>query len=77
VGRYITSNNPHLEYANLTVSNTHKHGSTETTMTVLQSAGEGRRMKVLENCYIQFFQHNNMIVNEQLQKQIDHLVELT
>jgi DTW domain-containing protein YfiP len=77
VGRYITSNNPHLEYTNRTVSDTHKHCSNETTMTVLQSAREGERMEALENCYIRFFQHNNMIVNKQLQKEIDHLVELT
>ena len=61
MGRNITSNN-------LTISNTHKHGSTETTMTVVQSAHHGRRMEVLENCYIQFFQYNNMIVNKELQK---------
>ena len=52
MGRYITSNNPPLEYANRTVSKTHKHGSTGTTMTVLQSAHEGRRMRVLENSYV-------------------------
>jgi hypothetical protein len=77
VDRNISSNNPHLEYANRTVSNTHKRGSTETAMTPLQLTHDGRRMEVLENRYIQFFQHNYMTVNKQLQKEIDRLVELT
>jgi hypothetical protein len=81
----MTSNNPHLAYANRTVSNTHKHGPTETTMAVLQSAQEGGCMKVLETRYIrfletryfQFSQQNNMIANKQVQKENDQLVELT
>jgi hypothetical protein len=77
VGRYITSNNPHLECANRTVSDTHKHGSTETAMTVLQSAHEGRRIEVLENVAFNFSIIIIWIVNKQLQKGIDHLLELT
>ena len=44
-------------------------------MTLLQFAHEGRHMNVLENYYIQFFQHN-MIVNELVQKERNKLSEL-
>ena len=37
-------------------------------MTVLQLAPMDRCINILENYYIQFFQHNNMIINEQEKK---------
>ena len=33
-------------------------------------------MNVLEKCIIKFFQHNNKIVNEQMQKERTQLLEL-
>ena len=37
-------------------------------MTALQLAPMDRYMNILQNYYIQFFQHNNMIINEQEKK---------
>jgi len=45
-------------------------------MTLLQFAHKGRRINVLENYYIQFFQHNNTIVNERVQQERNKLSDL-
>jgi hypothetical protein len=38
-------------------------------MAWLQSVHKGRKKNVLENYYIKFFQHNNMTINKQAQKE--------
>jgi hypothetical protein len=54
--------------ANHILSNKHEYGPTETTSTISQLAQTGRRKNILENYYIQFFQHN-IIIMEQAQKE--------
>jgi hypothetical protein len=45
-------------------------------MTLLQLAQKGRCTNVLENNFIQFFQHNNMIINKRVQKERNWLFKL-
>jgi len=66
---YITSNNLESAYANNILSNKHEQRRAVTNMACLQVVHKSRQMNVLENCYIKFFQHNNMIINEQAQKE--------
>lgn len=63
---YVTSNNPQSAYAYHILDNTHEYGPISTTTALLQSAKKGRRMHILENHFIQLFQHNNVIINELL-----------
>jgi hypothetical protein len=48
--------------------NTHEYGSIETIMTLLQSAQNADAWMYWINMFIQFFQHNNKIVNDQVPK---------
>jgi hypothetical protein len=68
--RYITTSNPNQH--NPTILFLAHMNNTEPvklrTMMLLQLAHKGRGMNVLTYCYVQFFQHNNIIVNEQVQK---------
>ena len=40
------------------------NGPMETTMKLLQKAKKGKRMNILENYYIPFFQHNSTIIKK-------------
>jgi hypothetical protein len=64
--RYITSINPQSVYANQILDNSHEYEPISITTALLQSAHKGGRMHMLENHFIQLFQHNNTIVNELL-----------
>ena len=45
-------------------------------MTALQLAPMDRCMNILQNYYIQFFQHNNMIMNEQEKKNYNYTMHI-
>ena len=70
------SNNPQSAYTIHILAHAHEYGPTDTTTTLLQSVQKGRRMYVLDNYFIQLFQHNNMIVNEQTLKERSQLYYL-
>jgi len=54
----------------------HEYGPITPTITLLHSVPKGRHMKTLQKYIIKFFQYNNMIVNEQMQKERNQLFEL-
>jgi hypothetical protein len=73
---YIMSKNPQSAYTNHVLASSHEYGPTDTTTTLLQSMQKGSCMNVLDNYFIQLFQHNNMIVNEQTLKERSQLYDL-
>lgn len=70
---HLTTPSQHMPITSLTI---HEHGPIKPTITWLQSVQKGRNMNVLQKYVIKFFQHNNKIVNEQMQKERTQLFEL-
>jgi len=70
---HLTTPNQHMPIKSLTI---HEYGPIKTTITLLQSVQKGRHINVLQKYIIKFSQHNNKIVNEQMQKKRNQPFEL-
>jgi hypothetical protein len=74
--RHIKNNSSQSAYTHHVLLNRHNYGPMETTVTLLHKAKKVKRMNTLENYYIQFFQHNNTVINEHSHLRTNPLFQL-
>ena len=63
--RYMKTNNPLSAYALHILNNKHEYGNAEQTIELLKPCNKGKKMKCWESFYIQIFQHQNTLIEEQ------------
>lgn len=64
--RYIKYNDPKSAYALHILKNRHEYGPIDNTMELIKSCKKGRHMNILENYYMQLFQKQNLLIDEQI-----------
>jgi len=63
--RYIKTNNPVSAYALHTPNNKREYGNADQTIQLLRSCNQGNKTKCWESIYIQIFQQQNTLIDEQ------------
>ena len=64
--RYIKANEPKSAYALHILNNRHEYGTIHSTMKVLKICRKGKKMNTLENFYMQKFQQEGLLIQEQV-----------